>query len=221
MAILKDGYELIEHFLTEDQLSSINEELQSIVFSSKLGGIRNAEKKFSSIGELVASPYILNAARDYLAGNPSLVRAILFDKTPENNWLVTWHQDKTVAVSSVFEHPDWGPWSLKDGVHHVQAPLSVLNQMLTFRIHLDDTNKENGCLKLIPGSHTSGILGQAEIQQYATTHSSIFCEAKSGSALVMRPHILHASSKAIQPSQRRVLHLEYSSYELPPGVLWA
>jgi len=221
MVILKDGYELIDGFLTEDQLFSINKNIHSIALPNKLGGTRNAEKKFSSIGKLAASPYLLSAARNYLAGNPSLVRAILFDKTPESNWLVAWHQDKTVAVSSMFENPDWGPWSVKDGVHHVQVPLAVLNQMVTFRIHLDDTNKENGCLKLISGSHTSGILSQEEIHRYTKLRSPVFCEAKSGSALVMRPHILHASSKAIQPSQRRVLHLEYSSYELPSGIAWA
>jgi len=93
--------------------------------------------------------------------------------------------------------------------------------MVTFRIHLDDTNLENGCLKVHPESQKLGILTQADIQKYIETHTPVICEAKAGSALAMRPHILHASSKAITPSQRRVLHLEYSSFELPDGVEWA
>jgi len=36
--------------------------------------------------------------------------------------------------------------------------------------------------------------------------------------VIMRPHILHFSSKANNPSHRRAVHLDYSSYELPDGV---
>jgi ectoine hydroxylase-related dioxygenase (phytanoyl-CoA dioxygenase family) len=104
---------------------------------------------------------------------------------------------------------------------HVQPPIAVLNQMITFRIHLDDSSQANGCLKVLPKSHELGILDQNEIQEYVQHNRSVICEARSGSALVMRPHILHASSKAKNPSQRRVLHLEYSSFKLPSGISWA
>ena len=93
--------------------------------------------------------------------------------------------------------------------------------MVTFRIHLDDTNQENGCLKILPKSQKLGILDHASIQGYVQDHSPVICETPADSALVMRPHILHSSSKALNPTQRRVLHLEYSSFKLPPGIAWA
>lgn len=219
--VLKDGYELISEFLTRDQLNSINNEIKNVKFPASAGGIRNAEKKFSSIRELAGSEQLLAQTKNYLSGTVSLVRAILFNKTSENNWLVTWHQDRTVAVSKKFEKNDWGPWSIKDQVHHVQPPLDVLNQMVTFRIHLDDTSLKNGCLKVLPKSHQLGILDPVAIQRYVQNHEVLVCEASAGSAFVMRPHILHSSSKASIPSQRRVLHLEYSSFKLPTGVAWA
>lgn len=221
MLKLETGYEIIDTFLTHEQLVPIYAEIESLELATNSGGIRNAEKKFNAIKELAYSDLMQQRAQNYLDGKPRLVRAILFDKTPENNWLVSWHQDRTVTVSATFEDSHWAPWTIKDGVHHVQPPLEVLDQMVTFRIHLDDTDVHNGCLKVLPNSHKLGILTQSEIQDYLKQHEPELCEAKAGSALVMRPHILHASSKATNPSNRRILHLEYSSYSLPEGITWA
>ncbi|MFC3122104.1 phytanoyl-CoA dioxygenase family protein [Agaribacter flavus] len=221
MSRLENGYELIEGFLSLEQLNSIKNEIEGARFPNRTGGIRNAEKKFASVRDIAFSDKLIAKAGVYLSGAAQFVRAILFNKTPENNWLVTWHQDKTVAVSNKLEKHGWGPWSIKDGTHHVQPPVYVLDQMVTFRIHLDDTSLKNGCLKVVPNSHQLGILNSGEIQAYVHSHDTIACEAPSGSALVMRPNILHSSSKAISPSQRRVLHLEYSSFPLPNGISWA
>ena len=221
MPVLESGFELINDLLSEEEVQSFREEFSSFNLPSRVGGIRNAEKKFPSIGALALSERLLCKVRCYLNGTPKLVRAILFNKTEESNWLVTWHQDKTVAVSKRFEQSGWGLWSVKNNIDHVQPPLSVLNQMVTIRIHLDDASIDNGCLKIFPKSHNLGLLGQSTIQQYVIDNSPVSCEAKAGSALMMRPHILHSSSKAANPSQRRVIHLEYSNYELPQGVTWA
>jgi hypothetical protein len=41
-----------------------------------------------------------------------------------------------------------------------------------------------------------------------------------GGALVMRPLILHASSKASAPKARRVLHFVFGPPQLPFGLEW-
>jgi hypothetical protein len=64
-----------------------------------------------------------------------LVRAIIFNKPPETNWFVRWHQDKMIAVSEYLAEIG-SPWGLKDGVHHVQPPLAVLASMVTIRVLL-------------------------------------------------------------------------------------
>lgn len=221
MSYFEEGYEIVDEFITQAQLELVTSEIQSQKIPFRGGGIRNAEKKYSSIHNLAWSNDLLVRANNYLNKPSKLVRAILFNKTETNNWLVGWHQDKTVAVSREFDAEGWGPWSIKDGAVHVQPPIDVLNQMVAFRIHLDDSSQANGCLKLLPKSHELGILDQNEIQEHLLHNRSVSCEAKSGSALVMRPNLLHASSKAKNPSQRRVLHLEYSSFKLPFGISWA
>ncbi|WP_370691446.1 phytanoyl-CoA dioxygenase family protein [Methylicorpusculum sp.] len=142
----EDGFEVIEDVVDEATIDSILSELDPASREVTGAGFRNAEKKFNSIKALANCTAILSMASHYLSGTSQLVRAILFIKSNQNNWLVTWHQDRTVSVSSKFEERGWGPWSEKDGVLHVQPPLDVLNQMVTFRIHMDDTSKENGCL---------------------------------------------------------------------------
>lgn len=54
------------------------------------------------------------------------VRALLFDKTPEANWKVVWHQDITIAVRVRAEVAGFATWSEKGGVPHVQAPVELL-----------------------------------------------------------------------------------------------
>jgi len=203
---------MLHDFISHDEVIQINESIPKGSGAGKRGGIRGIEKKSSVIGGLISSEKMLSTAKSFLKSKPSFVRALLFNKTVENNWTVSWHQDRTVAISKQFKREGWGPWSIKDRIHHVQPPLDVLENMITFRIHLDDVDKENGCLKVIPNSHQDGVLSHAEIQQKAADSNYVNCEGKAGSVLIMKPHILHASSKVPEPSQRRVLHIEYSSF---------
>ncbi|RBP48949.1 phytanoyl-CoA dioxygenase family protein [Arenicella xantha] len=219
MQFLEDGFEIVQNIISTEEIEAITCEVGKL--ESKGGGIRNAEKKIASVKILAESAKFISLASNYLSAEASFVRAIIFLKSIENNWLVTWHQDKTVSVSKRLNSPGWGPWSQKDGVLHVQPPVEVLEKMITFRVHLDESTELNGCLRLIPGSDKEGVMSQPSIDSYSKLHSVISCEAPAGSALIMRPHTLHSSSKAKSNHPRRVLHLEYSSYKLPGGLEWA
>ena len=116
--------------------------------------------------------------------------------------------------------PDYHPWSVKAGISHVQPPRAILEQMLTVRIHLDRTDESNGALKVIPGSHRQGKLSNLEIDRWKQVSTGISCNYEAGGILLMRPLLLHASSIAIVPSHRRVIHLEYTSCQLPGGLEW-
>ncbi|VUD67420.1 hypothetical protein TDB9533_03784 [Thalassocella blandensis] len=219
MSFKDDGFEILDGLISLNEIEVIKSELSGLECLG--GGLRNAEKRLPSVAKLVESKFFVDLASEYLPAKARIVRSILFIKSIENNWFVAWHQDKTVAVSVKMDKPGWGPWSTKDGVLHVQPPIAVLEQMITFRIHLDDSTEDNGCLKVVPNSHRGGIMPQDKIQDYTKIHRAVSCVAPAGSVLVMRPHILHSSSKAISHQPRRVLHVEYSSYQLPHGVKWA
>jgi hypothetical protein len=150
------------------------------------------------------------------------VRAILFDKTPDTNWKVAWHQDLTIAVQERLDVPGYAPWSVKDGVVHVQPPLPLLEEMIALRLHLDDTPEGNGALKVIPGSHRHGRLDAVAISALRGTTAEHICEASAGDILLIKPLILHASSASERPAHRRVVHVEYARPEmLHPELRWA
>lgn len=214
----EDGVMIKPALLSKILSSAVMHQLAEI---ETRNGIRHAEKKYSTIEDVVSCGEIQIQAQKILGNEAKPVRVIYFDKTPKNNWLVSWHQDKTIAVNKEIQQEDWGPWSIKEGVHHVQVPQYVLENMLTIRLHLDSTTLDNGCLKIIPGSHKLGILKQEEIYKIVNSSNIVHCELKAGDALLMRPHVLHASSKALKPSHRRIIHIEYSSFVLPDGLSWA
>lgn len=215
------GFEVLDDVVTTEEAERYLGVLDGLAIEPLRGGLRRIEKLVPDVATLSQSESLLNIAKQYLADTPCLVRAIYFDKSPDNNWLVTWHQDRTVAVSERFEMDGWGPWTLKADAWHVQPPIEVLESMITIRIHLDPATKENGCLKVSPGSHHLGILPSGEVLDKVDTNNVVYCEASAGDAVIMRPHIIHSSEKSSTNLPRRVLHFEYSSYKLPDGIEWA
>jgi hypothetical protein len=173
-----------------------------------------------AVRKLADSNLILDLVRPHLPQEPVAVRAIYFNKTSEANWLVTWHQDLTIAVSERIEFPGFGPWSIKDGVPHVQPPIECLEQMLAVRVHFDDADLNNGTLKVLPGTHNLGRFSAEKIQDLRSTKEQQFCAASAGDILLMRPLLLHASSRSVDNRSRRVLHIEYAGFELPGGLHW-
>jgi ectoine hydroxylase-related dioxygenase (phytanoyl-CoA dioxygenase family) len=146
-----------------------------------------------------------------LASGVAAIQAIAFDKSADTNWKVTWHQDLMFPFDRPVCADGYELASVKDGVDFARPPRAVLEDLLAVRVHLDDCDDDSGPLRVVPGSHRSGIIPSAAIQDYVASRGEIVCTAKEGEALLMRPLLLHASSKAVVPRHRRVLHLVYYS----------
>jgi ectoine hydroxylase-related dioxygenase (phytanoyl-CoA dioxygenase family) len=182
--------------------------------------IRNLLTTVTAVKELAQSAPVRSVIEEVLGPDAFAVRGLLFDKTPAANWKVAWHQDLTIAVKQHAQVEGYGPWSIKAGIHHVQPPAAVLEQMLTLRLHLDDCTETNGPLQVVPGSHRSGKLKAEDIQKWRVSASAETCRVKSGGILLMRPLLLHASSAAQRPGHRRVVHLEFAARRLEGGLEW-
>lgn len=186
----------------------------------RIHAIRNLLEAVPEVQELARSQPIRSIAEAVLGPAAFVVRGILFDKTPDANWKVTWHQDLTIAVKERCEAPGCRAWSDKAGIPHVQPPTDILQRMLAVRVHLDDCGPESGPLQVIPGSHRSGRLDAAEVSSWRATSRPALCTTGRGGAVLMRPLLLHASSPAEVPEHRRVVHLEFAAEELPHGIRW-
>jgi ectoine hydroxylase-related dioxygenase (phytanoyl-CoA dioxygenase family) len=216
----ENGFTTINPYLNMDSVDLLIQAITDLHLSSGRAGIRNLLELSPRIQKLAQSQEIRDLVEPILGDSARVVKGILFDKQPGSNWKVPWHQDRTIAVKNRVEVPDYYPWSVKGGVHHVQPPTAILEKMLTVRIHLDRTYESNGALKVIPGSQAHGKLTEIEIDRWKQLSSCISCNLEPGGVLLMRPLLLHASSMATIPSHRRVIHLEYASHSLPSGLEW-
>lgn len=178
-------------------------------------GSRDLIRLMPEICDIPKRPVLKGFIEATLGPGAGLVRALYFDKPPDRGWSLTWHKDCTIAVkrtdlsSSHFRRP-----TLKAGIPHVEAPESLLKQMLTLRLHVDAMTPENGPLSVIPGSHAEEIKGD---QQAVEIHTA------AGDVFAMRPLLTHSSSSPKEGTSmhRRVVHLEFApSAELPDGYEW-
>lgn len=210
------GWAMVPDVMDADERDEILRTLGPVTGAGRRGLLQEA-----GVHALANSERLLQIVRPCLPAEPRPVRAIYFDKSPGENWLVTWHQDLTIAVDDRVEVTGFGPWSVKDGVPHVQPPAELLEQMVTLRLHLDDADAANGALRVLSGSHRHGRLAAGQIQNLREAGGEVLCAARAGDALLMRPLILHASGKSTSERHRRILHIEYAGFALPDRLRWA
>ncbi len=212
----ESGYEIVSGLFRRDEIQDLRIEADRVASEANSVCVRHLSARSEVIRKLALSERLLNLIPEGLFP----VRSILFDKAPDQNWPVLWHQDLTIAVSEKTEAEGYGPWSVKEGVIHVQPPVALLERMITLRIHLDETSAENGALKVIPGSHRRGRISP-ESNSDLVRESEVVCECSAGDVLLISPLILHASNRTRIPSRRRVIHVEYAPVEaLAEHLTW-
>lgn len=215
-AVSENGYALINKAVSPATVNALLVALSHLPAAHAHRNLLN----LPAIHSFAHSPEALQWITPILGPNAFPVRGILFDKIPDANWKVTWHQDLSIAVKARSEVPGYGPWSLKDEVPHVQPPQEILENMLTLRLHLDDCLTDNGPVRVLPKSHAHGILKPEAIQKIRREIPEVSAELLLAGVLLMRPLLLHASSPAANPNHRRVVHIEYANCKLPAPLQW-
>lgn len=222
--INNDGFAVMDNIYSPLEIIDIIEKIekasQSTPFFRKtndLFAIRQFLKQVPEIKELIFNGKLNTLVCNLFGAEYFVVKSIYFDKPEKSNWFVAWHQDLTISVNKKIELPDFCAWTVKQNHYSVQPPLKILQGNFTVRIHLDDTDDDNGALRVVPGSHLKEI--------YRTAHSAPenehTCAVKAGGIMIMRPLLMHASNRATGNKKRRVIHIEFSNVELPAAISWA
>jgi ectoine hydroxylase-related dioxygenase (phytanoyl-CoA dioxygenase family) len=209
----QDGFAIVSSCLNEELTQSLAAQLSEASYAK-----RNL-LALPIVRELATSPAVRNLADAVLGKHCFAVKATFFNKTQESNWKVAWHQDLTIMVRKRREVAGFGPWTIKEGIVHVQPAVDILSRILAIRLHLDESGADNGPLRTIPGSHKHGRLSSKQVSTHERV-DCVVCMVPRGGALLMRPLLLHASSACSVPKPRRVIHLEFSADELPQGLSW-
>nr|WP_315422481.1 phytanoyl-CoA dioxygenase family protein [uncultured Pedobacter sp.] len=224
--IQKSGFFVIENVFTdqeiEDILAAINRAdttKETFRKSDDLFAIRRFLKEVPDAIELIFNKKLKAIIREIFGKDYFLVKSIYFDKPETSNWFVSYHQDLTISVNQKVEIPGFGPYTKKHDQFAIQPPLNILESNFTIRIHLDDTNEENGALKAIPNSHSKGIYRPETIDW--NIEKEVSCNVARGGLMVMKPLLLHSSSRTTNNQKRRVIHLEFSNQTLPKELQWS
>jgi hypothetical protein len=212
------GYDVFERVFDAGETRSLVDELVRAGTPRTRAGARHV-LSVAAVAELASDSRLIELAVRFVGAGARPFRATFFDKSPAANWLIAWHQDTALPLTTRVADSEWGPWSVKHGVLYAHAPASALEQVIALRVHLDDSTLENGPLRVLPGTHDRGVLSDAEIEQLAREIEAVACIARAGGVVAMRPLIVHASSKSADANPRRVLHIEYAAaLTLAPSV---
>ena len=187
--------------------------------AKKSFAVRRFLEKLTGVRDVVFNAN-LNQIITRIDPDAKFTKAIFFDKTPDQNWYVTWHQDRAINVKEKASVDGYTGWTEKDDVISVIPPEEVNQHTFAIRIHLDDTGEHNGALKVIQGSHKR-VLSDDEIGVIGSNTNPHVCDVPAGGVHLLRPLLLHCSSKSTKQQRRRVIHLEFSSAKLAAPLEWS
>lgn len=212
-----DGFAVVADVLDETACASISASLGQAI--SECTGARSMLEMTwcRALARTIRLHPLIGAA---LPEHAVAVQCTYFEKSRDQNWLVPIHQDLSIPVREKIEHPALSGWSEKDGAIFVQPPESVLQELVAVRLHIDECGSDDGPLKVVPGSHKAGRLGAQAALIARDNLGEAMCTVGKGGVLILRPLLLHASSKANGSSRRRVLHFVFGPGMLPYGLQW-
>ncbi|MFL9836120.1 phytanoyl-CoA dioxygenase family protein [Flavobacterium sp. ST-75] len=224
--INNEGFAVIDAIYSQDEIDRIikiidSAHSDSATFrrSKDLFAIRQFLKVVPNVTELVFNQKLKDIVNTVFGEDYFPIKSIYFDKPGNSNWFVAYHQDLTISVNQKAEIENYGPWTVKQNQFAVQPPVEVLENIFTIRIHLDDTDENNGALKVIPKSHLKKIYRPETIDWNTETEAT--CNVPKGGVMIMKPLLLHSSARTVNNSNRRVIHIEFSNLQLPTQIKWA
>lgn len=224
--LLENGFSVVDNIYSNDEvqciLTAINEadsSKETFRKTNDLFAIRQFLKEIPSTIDLIFTNKLKVMIKEIMGDHFFAVKSIYFDKPEASNWYVSYHQDLTISVDKKIDVIGFGPWTNKQNQFAVQPPIEFLENITTIRIHLDDTDENNGALRVVPKSHLKKIYRPETINWEHETETT--CSVKRGGVMLMKPLILHSSSRTTNGKKRRVIHIEFSSQELPAELNWS
>ena len=154
--------------------------------SLQLKGFHDLQYLDAVFTRMVAHPRLVGILTDLIGANVQLHHSKMLVKPPEEGAPFPMHQDYPY-----FPHER--------------------HSVLAASVHLDDTDEENGCLHLIPGSHRLGpleALGASHTVDYPL-ESGTACPAGAGDVLFFNYLTIHGSGVNRSSRTRRNVLFQY------------
>ena len=189
------GFSFPHRAMSNDDAATYLAKLEA--YEKKSGGPINGKWRYKShlvfpwFNELMRHPPILDLVRSILGNDLMVWTTHIYPKEPSDGRFISWHQDSA----------HWGLDS---------------NQVLTVWVALTDATRENGCMRMLPGSHHNGqvkhhdtrdqnnILTRGQtILDDINEDQTVWVELKAGEVSIHHVDMFHASTPN-RSKQRRV-----------------
>ncbi|MBI3234414.1 MAG: phytanoyl-CoA dioxygenase family protein [Bacteroidetes bacterium] len=224
--LLDSGFSVVDDIYSSNEVNDIlnviektNTSGEAFRKSTEVFAIRQFLKEIPDMVAFIFNDNLRLLIKQLTGDDFFVVKSIYFDKPSTSNWYVSYHQDMTISVDQKLQLENFGPWTSKQNQFAVQPPIEILENITTIRIHLDNTDENNGALKVVPKSHLKKIY-RPETINWENEIEAICC-VKQGGVMLMKPLLLHSSSRTTNNQRRRVIHIEFSNIELPNNLKWS
>lgn len=215
----EQGYCVCDSFLSADEVSGILKEIENVSAGSTVGKHDNTRMEmephqppegtrirriyepctyYNRFRELSESAALLDALEQLLGPNLQFHYSKINMKPPAIGSVVEWHQDLA-----------YYPLTNQDS-------LAVL-------FYLDDADRTNGCLQVIPAAHRGGLLDhsrdgifQGRVTEPVDQSKAVSLEGKAGTAIFMSGMAPHSSAPNSSSRPRRTLILSYRAADAFP-----
>jgi hypothetical protein len=210
-ALVSQGFVVIRNFLDQGLLDTLCEQRNAVL--SQLPAEHRGEYK--SQGSLVN--FGDHPEFSHLIGS-SKIQDLITDLGPaDSRWLAGYLISKPPKSPALFWHQDWWGWD---------HPISYTDHLpgLGVMIYLSDTCVENGCLRVIPGSHrnqhklhslpvaheqTLSHIDDPDDIAYQSDASELPVEVNAGDVVLMDPRLLHSAYANTTGGERSLITLWY------------
>lgn len=198
----ENGFVSKYKILSVDEANSINNEYNEFLdHQNKWVDLVEHKSKthlfFSWANKLIRNDKILNLASEILGDNFYCWNSLIFYKKPKSKAFVSMHQDQNY----------WG-------IIHDKA--------LSIQVAISNSTEKNGCLKLIPKSHTKNFLhkdysdlnnilarGQSIASNEINKHDLINIDLKKGECCMFHGNIVHGSYENISDEARFLFTIRF------------
>lgn len=213
-AYQRDGYLAYDRLLSESEVDAILDRATNLVETqwqgvrvqieprvvsgeaeavSKLAAIRKIEGLVENDDlflNLARHPLILGRIQDLLGSHVKMFRDAMMMKPPRVGSEKPYHQDSAY-------------WSVE--------PMDLCSVWIA----LDDATLENGCMRVLPGTHLGGVVEHKSIRDFQVDESSLDLASEAsvplrrGGALFFHSLLLHATSDNHSDKARRAMIVSY------------
>lgn len=220
-----NGLDLIPGFSSADQITRLHDEFDRLATQDDnaargewVYGIRGVLKKSAPARAWTQSDDVRAVVEGVIGKRARAIRGVFFDKRPDANWPLPWHQDRTAAFEGTLRPEGFTNWTTKQGVNHAELPLDYLRSMITLRLHLDDCDADTGAIHVLKGAHRD-IAPQRVLADLGRAGGAPV-PMKAGDLMAISPLTPHASYRVTRECRRRILHVEFCARTLPEGLDW-